>query len=72
MVYGVQNANALIIPDGFRPPKDSNIAIFCDGYDGTWGHVGSLEVSNDGSTNINTPIGINAVYYYKFNGSWDV
>ena len=72
MIFGIETANAMIIPDGFRPTKDSDVGIFCDGFNGTWGHAGSLIISNDGTTNINTPIGINKVYYYKFNGSWDV
>ena len=71
-IWNITTASPMIIPEGFRPNKENDVGIFCDGYNGTWGHVGLLDISRDGTTTISTPIGINSVYYYKFNGSWDI
>ena len=71
-IWDVTTTSPMIIPDGFCPTKENDVCIFCDGFNGTWGHVGSLGISKDGTTTINTPIGIHPTYYYKFSGSWDV
>ena len=70
MIWNV--STALKVPEGFRPTKLDSITVFCDCYNGTWGHVGSLTISKDGTTVLNSPIGMSPNWYFSINGTWDV
>lgn len=71
-LYNITNKNFATFPLGFLPKNINDILIVGDGYNGSWNHPVTLILNKNGTVDLESTIGINASYYYKLSGVWDI
>lgn len=71
-LFNITNKNFATFPLGFLPKNVNDILIVGDAYNGSWNHPVNLFLNKNGTVDLQSTIGINASYYYKFSGVWDI
>lgn len=71
-LYNITNKNFATFPLGFLPKNINDVLISGDGFNGSWSHPISLVLNKNGTAELQSSIGINSTYYYKFSGVWDI